>query len=611
MIRTTSVVFILFFATTLLLVSCGKKETDNRKSKRKVPIILTKFVKPKPVAQNYVGSEACRQCHAEIMKEYESHPMSRSMAVTSDSKIENYDSGTKFPAGPQTELSIELSGNAVLHKEIITDSENQLICEHEEKIDYTCGSGTRGRSYFVFRNGKLFQSPVTWYAKSGKWDLSPGYNPQFNPRFGRMASDGCMACHAGRMNSVEKQRSTFDSDKPFHELSIGCERCHGPGQDHIDFHESKNNPANAVDPIVNPDQLSSDLRDAVCYQCHLQGENRIVRYGRSEYDFRPGMHISDVWITFLKSGKAIDGKTDAVSQVEQMRQSKCFTQSDGMLGCISCHDPHRVPAPNTQVEFYRNQCLNCHSESNSQTCTSPLEERKKESPQDSCIQCHMPKLNAGDVPHTAQTDHRVQIPGQPFDYDLKPEQGFLIWNDKQVPGFAIARAKTIARSEEAFMRSDPQLADRAMEGLQIFHPMAKDDLPLRESMAQLYSTKRDSADANRTWNDLLKVFPKDEMLLTQISLALHQEGKLQEAYEVYKRLFEVNNSRPLVLMRFLDVCSKMNRVHEGKKIATRILELDPGSKPTHQWLASAYDQLGEPKEAEKHRDLANRLPGQQ
>ncbi|MEE2642421.1 MAG: multiheme c-type cytochrome, partial [Planctomycetota bacterium] len=486
MIRNTIAIFFLFFLGTLSLTSCGRQEKEKKRDRPRVALNQKKFKTPKPVPHDYVGSEACRECHADIMKEYESHPMSRSMSVTLASEIEDYEKAPEFAAGPNASYAVTRYPKKIEHRETITDSSGQPISEHGETIDFTCGSGERGCSYFVFREGKLFQSPVTWYAKRGKWDLSPGYDPKHHPRFERMASDGCLACHAGRMNPVENERGTFDAKTPFHELSIGCERCHGPAKSHIEFHQSKSTGSGEKDPIVNPVKLAPELRDAVCYQCHLQGENRVARYGRTEYDFRPGMHVSDVWITFLKSGATSEGKADAVSQVEQMQQSECFIQSQGALGCISCHDPHRSPSADQRVDFYRNQCTKCHSQEAGKTeCSSPLDERTRKSPTNSCIQCHMPKLNAGDVPHTPQTDHRVQVPGDSFEYRDNSEDGFRIWNDRKVPNHAIERAKTIASAEQAFMMSDIQKADRALEGLRYFHPVAKDDLPLQDALAQL------------------------------------------------------------------------------------------------------------------------------
>ena len=46
---------------------------------------------------------------------------------------------------------------------------------------------------------------------------------------------------------------------------------------------------NGIDySIVNPKHLSSGLQASICAQCHLQGEQKVNRRGRSLFEFRPG-----------------------------------------------------------------------------------------------------------------------------------------------------------------------------------------------------------------------------------------------------------------------------------------------------------------------------------
>lgn len=614
MSRIPVLLFATVFCATLILVSCGQNEKPREsKRSRSLSIVRSKFVKPAPPSQGYVGSEACRACHAEIMKEYESHPMSISMSVTADFAVETYPTESPVDAGQGAQWVARKSDDQVVHQEQVLDDQGQEIVQHVESIDFTCGSGTRGCSYFVFRSGKLYQSPLTWYAQQSRWDLSPGFQLPHHPRFERTASDGCMACHAGRMNPIPDERHKFFAQEPFHELAIGCERCHGPAAEHIAYHETGANQPGKVDPIVNPDKLTPKQREAVCYQCHLQGERRVVRYGRTEFDFRPGMHLSDVWITFLKSGEATGGQAEAVSQVEQMHQSECFIQSQGKMGCISCHDPHRSPTEETRIEFYRTRCLDCHSGNAGREiesdCTMDRSARLAQTPEDSCIQCHMPRLQAEDVAHTAQTNHRVHIPGKPFQPPADATtDGFRVWNDQQVPPSAIERARTIALGERAWLQDDPALADLALQGLPSFHPPADDDLELRETMAQLFFIKQDRNEAFRIWNDLLKRFPRDESLLVQVSLVLHQAGELEKAYPLYQQLEKVNNSNPHLLQRHLDVCAQLGKSAEATRIAKRIIELNPGSRFAHQWLARYYRQRGDTAQADYHDDVLKRLP---
>src|SRR5207245_2398850 len=130
----------------------------------------------------------------------------------------------------------------------------------------------------------------------------------------------------------------------------------------------------------------------------------------------------------------------AVGQVEQMYASKCFRMTKGKwveetdasgkktrrrqdLGCISCHDPHKLPDEKDRISFYRDRCLKCHDERPSPggrpACSFPFQQRQAK--QDSCMACHMPRLSSRDVVHTAITDHRLhkrpekRKDGQPHD----------------------------------------------------------------------------------------------------------------------------------------------------------------------------------------------------
>ena len=111
----------------------------------------------------------------------------------------------------------------------------------------------------------------------------PGTCRRGSPRPWRRAGrSGPTACSAtpttpsrsrGRVNRY--QEPVFDG------LAIGCERCHGPGREARRRPPPQEPVAGDVDPtIVNPAHLDPPLREAVCEQCHLAGEARVLRRGR-------------------------------------------------------------------------------------------------------------------------------------------------------------------------------------------------------------------------------------------------------------------------------------------------------------------------------------------
>ena len=96
----------------------------------------------------------------------------------------------------------------------------------EENVRFMLGSGQRGLAFLVSRDGGLFQSPITWYTKEGRWGLSPLFDKR-NVHFARPITNGCLFCHASRTEVFADETPT-----QFHGTAIGCESCHGPGELH-------------------------------------------------------------------------------------------------------------------------------------------------------------------------------------------------------------------------------------------------------------------------------------------------------------------------------------------------------------------------------------------
>ena len=379
---------------------------------------------------DYVGSQACAECHAELYDAYQGHPMAQSLAPVLQARvIEDYGAafsgqesppaeavqtrtepaeaiegqGVRFAATPRLAYEVQRSTDTVLHHEIGLDAEGLVIYDQAVAVDYAVGSGRHGRSYLTARDGLLYVSPISWYTKSQRWDLSPGYLPEDHPRFERLATEPCLQCHAGRVAEPREGFQTVGNllpkyqDPPFLEHGIGCERCHGPGGRHIDFQRD----GEGQDAIVNPASLPPTRREAVCNQCHLHGEQRALRRGRSDRDFRPGDHLNDIWTVLIPDPATTDA-SHSVSHVEQMRISACYQADPQRLGCATCHDPHQQAPPEAKEDFYRQRCLSCHA---TEACGDTTAHRNEVA--DACTRCHMPRQATEDVPHTTQTDHRV------------------------------------------------------------------------------------------------------------------------------------------------------------------------------------------------------------
>jgi Flp pilus assembly protein TadD len=369
----------------------------------------------------YVPDSACADCHAEIVEAYAHHPMGRSLGPSARVEpIERFTADARHPL-KVSDLVYEVrrAGDRQFHRETRLSPEGHEALSSEFEAVYAVGSGRTGRSFLVEREGHLFMSPLTWYAEHG-WDLSPGYEVN-NSHFNRPVVAECLFCHANQAHHVTGTLNRYQAPV-FSGHAIGCQRCHGPGELHVEAQLAGMADDDRDLTIVNPADLTPALRESVCQQCHLGGLVRVETRGRRRDDFRPGLPWHAVEAVYLAANATgADGgaaKSDEptkdvdrfVGHVEQMHASGCYIGSGGKLGCISCHDPHRLPAEPEKVAFYRQRCLSCHGEAD---CHLPYSVRREKQHDDSCYACHMPQA-ATQIRHAAATDHRIpRSPGAP------------------------------------------------------------------------------------------------------------------------------------------------------------------------------------------------------
>lgn len=319
--------------------------------------------------------------------------MGRSMRLASDLKTGSVPADAVFtqPGSART--------FAVEHNETgWSQSESEPgVFTVTHQLDYMVGSGENGLTFLIRRGRHLFQAPLSYYSKPGRWDFSPGYE-HVDLGFGRQVPEECMNCHAGRANPLPKGFGAY-ADAPFQELAIGCENCHGPGEAHV------KSLGKGIGNIVNPAKLNPRLAEDICLNCHQGGDARVLQPGKSYLDFRPGDWLFDIAIILKQPSSASEHQqSDLLNHFSAMQTSRCFRQSAGNLSCLTCHDPHVEPRQAEAARYYRTKCLTCHGEQN---CRLSLKARLAQNPLDDCVACHMPKRKVAQISHSALTDHRI------------------------------------------------------------------------------------------------------------------------------------------------------------------------------------------------------------
>ena len=319
--------------------------------------------------KGYVDPTVCRPCHTATYDAYNKTGMARSFSRAID--VPALKEFVHAPSRRTYRVVQDREGARMQRTEIGGDN---LL---ERRIDFTIGSGIHSRTY-VHRtgNGTLLELPVSWYsAEGGHWAMSPGYDRPDHSGFRREVTEACLFCHNGYPSEANGGLAQ----------GIDCQRCHGPGEDHV----------RQGGPSLNPAKLSPDRRMEVCLQCHLESASRTLpdavrRFGRSTFSYRPSEPLANWQLYFDFVRPADEDRITVNNSAYGLMRSRCFLNSGGRLTCTTCHDPHREEsAANTTA------CRQCHTSAHTPSTTG-------------CTGCHMAKRRTEDAVHVWMTDHFIR-----------------------------------------------------------------------------------------------------------------------------------------------------------------------------------------------------------
>lgn len=490
----------------------------------------------------YLGSKACYGCHSGIYKSFLKTDMGHSMSTVSDWKAAGIpDQATVSQPGTSRVFSVSRSASAWQQ----TESEPGVFSV-DHQLDYVVGSGYNGLTFLIQRGSFLFQAPLSYYSRIQKWDLSPGYE-QVDLGFSRMVPQECINCHAGRPALQPNVPGAY-ADKPFDEVAIGCENCHGPGEAHVKA-------AGKANAIVNPAKLKPALADNICLNCHQAGDARVTQPGRNYLDFRPGQWLFDTAIIFKQPSTGTQQASDLLEHYSAMQASRCFRQSAGKLSCLTCHDPHIQPAGQEAVGYYRSKCLTCHTD---KSCKLPLSARSP----DNCIGCHMPKRDVTQISHSALTNHRIPSqPDEPLPALKQTVQDGVVVVDR--PG-----------------NGDPQLSKLIL--LKAYQQLAQKN----PDYQQRYLS---------TLDDLERSQPQDSFVQGALGDRALSQERTDEAIEHLKKALPLGT--PAIYLELGQALAKGGRSDEAIEYLKKGVELDPYNAVMKKTLILQYINLKSYSEA--------------
>lgn len=558
-------------------------------------------------ASEFSGSASCQECHVAEARSFHATPHSHSLERV---QPEDEPPDAEFVhAVSQRAYRVFRRDGELWHREFSSDHQGEISLG-EFPVPWRIGSGHHSRSYLIDVDGYLFESPVTWYSATNSWGVSPGYDFRDHEGFSRAAHEGCIKCHASRVESVDNSTHRLKLIEP----SIGCESCHGPGTLHVQERTSEVSVAGAFDDtIVHPGKLSRELNESICARCHLRGAGWSNVRGRSSDDFRPGLLMTDFRVDFAPQNST--GEMKVVGHFEQMHASRCYIESD-TLTCTTCHNPHASPSAGTKAEYYRQKCLECH-EPKTNGCGLPEPERLVKSPTDNCVICHMPESGT-DIPHFSFTHHRIGIRHTRQVNDQQEETLSAL-----VPIGDVSRLSPLDLERclgRAWLRYGDSLKtrarfaafDEAARRLHRVYQAGMQDAGVSGGLAYLHWIKReprciDFAEQALSSPECAPEIRSDSLIVLS---DMHFElGNIPAAETAFDELTKLR-------LRYTDwqmlgICrARLGKIDEAILAFQTAVKLKPGSVELHLLLSTALDTAGQKSLAEAHRKTAMRLDRQ-
>lgn len=376
-------------------------------------LILSATIASFAAAQaRYEGSNKCASCHKSVYELWKDTLHNKSQQVLSppnDPVVVDWKGMVKIKTGDFPEALVRLDKTPDgIYQATLLDAKNPGN-QSTYPIARTYGGWGWKQRYQVKIGENHYILPIQWNQATSRW---VPYNMQnWFTGDGSLKQPGpsasfemkCAGCHN---TGLELTKTNGGYTSKYTELNTGCERCHGPGSQHIRNPKMKGG-------IVNPRKMAYERAVEVCGQCHSRGVSRpngTFDYPWNDRDNKPykiGAPLTDYYQ--LKPGVWGDPEAHARQHHQQwvdLLKSKHYTAK---VACYDCHNPHGGPSQSQLVKAdYNNQlCLSCHGKDKRFATPAAVRNHTKHNyaPETTglsrCSSCHMVKTaasaEAGDI----------------------------------------------------------------------------------------------------------------------------------------------------------------------------------------------------------------------
>ncbi|QOY86885.1 multiheme c-type cytochrome [Paludibaculum fermentans] len=248
-------------------------------------------------------------------------------------------------------------------------------------VAWAMGQGAAGQTYVLEREGKLYESRVSFYndiqGLDGTLGSPAGVPKNLAEAFGRemppLSVTECFQCHAaaGPAAGAGPAKGSLAWTKTL-VPGVQCENCHKGAWKHATARAAGDMKSARLAKLK---EASTEEISDVCGACHR------------------------TWSHIQLNGPR--GVANVRFQPYRIVKSKCYDALDRRIGCTACHDAHN--RPEGAVVNSDPACLGCHA---AKTGGVPAKVCHVGTRQ--CASCHMPKYELPGS-HFRFTDHFIRI----------------------------------------------------------------------------------------------------------------------------------------------------------------------------------------------------------
>ena len=244
-----------------------------------------------------------------------------------------------------------------------------------DDISYVIG-GYKWKARYMDNKGYIITSTADGTPGKNQYNLQTGTWSDYHP--GEVKKYDCGECHTTGYSKEGSQGGLEGIVGTWAFRGIQCEKCHGPGSEHI----AQGGDANLI---------TLDRSSEFCGQCHARGDPAKI--------------------------PASDG---FIRHHEQYNELLASPKKD--FECVMCHNPHQ------RAEFAMKQdCAVCHSTMK----TTELGDRMRAVGVE-CIDCHMPRAAKSAVNFDA---HTADVRSHLFTINLDPAAEMFTADGKLAQGY--------------------------------------------------------------------------------------------------------------------------------------------------------------------------------